>query len=100
MAFFALFSYSEGSPRSNLESLKLGVPILSHNIGGISSTFIKNYYGNLFDPFPTTKEVCDLIISEIKPYDNYQIKRNLLKNISTQINWEKELLKMRSILEK
>ena len=98
--FSALFSYSEGSPRSNLESLKLGVPILSHNIGGISSTFIKNYYGNLFDPFPTTKEVCDWIISEIKPYDNYQIKRNLLKNISTQINWEKELLKMRSILEK
>ena len=98
--FSTLFSYSEASPRSNLESLKLGVPVLSHNIGGISSTFIRNYYGNLFDPFPTTKEVSDWIISQIKPYENYQIKRNLLKNIGTKINWKNELIKMRSILEK
>ena len=98
--FSTLFSNNEASPRSNLESLKLGVPVLSHNIGGISSTFIKNYYGKLFDPFPTTKEVCDWIISEIKPYENYQIKRNLLKKISTKINWEKELFKMRSYIRK
>ncbi len=98
--FSTLFSYNEASPRSILESLKLSVPVLSHNIGGISSTFIRNYYGNLFDPFPTTKEVSDWIISEIKPYGNYQIKRNLLKNIGKQINWEIELIKMRSILEK
>ena len=31
--FSSLFSYSEASPRSILESLRLGVPILSHNIG-------------------------------------------------------------------
>ena len=98
--FSTLFSYNEASPRSILESLKLSVPVLSHNIGGISSTFMRNYYGLLFDPFPTTKEVSDWIISEIKPYENYQIKRNLLKNIVKQLNWEKELIKMQSILEK
>lgn len=98
--FSTLFSHSEASPRSILESLKLGVPILSHDIGGINSTFIKNYYGNLFDTFPSPKEVCDWILSEIKPYKNYQFKRESLKEIGKEINWEKELLKMRSILGK
>ena len=71
--FSTLFSYNEASPRSILESLKLGVPILSHNVGGINSTFIRNYYGKLFDPFPTPKEVSDWIISEIRPYSNYYL---------------------------
>ena len=47
--FASLFSFQEASPRSNLESLKIGVPILSHNVGGISSTFFENYYGKLFN---------------------------------------------------
>lgn len=96
--FSSLFSYSEASPRSNLESLRLGVPILSHNIGGISSTFINNYYGHLFSPFPPINEVSKWIISEIKPYNNYYQKRLALKQISNEITWSKELLKMKDIL--
>ena len=96
--FSSLFSYSEASPRSNLESLRLGVPILSHDIGGISSTFINNYYGHLFRPFPPINEVTEWIISEIKPYNNYYQKRLALKEICDQITWTKELLKMKEIL--
>ena len=63
--FCALFSEKEASPRSNLESIRLGVPIITHDIGGISSTLIENSYCKLFNPFPSVKEVKDWIISEI-----------------------------------
>ena len=98
MHFSALFSINEASPRSNLESLRLGVPILSHDIGGIRSTFIKDSYGHLFKPFPSAKKVANWIVSQIKPYTTYSSKRKSLQKFSKEINWEKEILKIKEIL--
>ena len=83
--FCALFSEKEASPRSNLENIRLGVPILSHDIGGISSTFINNTYSKLFNPFPSVREVTEWIISEIKPYKNYCQKRESTMEICKNI---------------
>ena len=98
MHFSTLFSINEASPRSNLESLRLGVPILCHDIGGISSTFLKDAYGNLFKPFPSSKEVANWIASQINPYIIYYSKRKALQNFSKKINWEKEICKIKKIL--
>ena len=99
MHFSTLFSIQEASPRSNLESLRLGVPILSHDIGGIRSTFSQVAYGNLFKPYPSTKEVVNWIVSQINPYITYCSKRKLLQKFSKEINWEKEILKIKEILQ-
>ena len=96
--FYALFSEQEASPRSIIENIRLGVPIISHNIGGIRSTLIENSYGKLFNPFPSVSEVADWIISEIKPYQNYRQKRISSKQIGHNITWEKELLKIKRII--
>ncbi len=96
--FCALFSEQEASPRSNLESIRLGVPIISHNIGGISSTLIENSYSKLFNPFPSVREVTEWIISEIRPYEKYCQKRLSSTHFSNSITWETELLKIKKIL--
>tara|TARA_Y100001978_G_scaffold180981_1_gene176860 strand:+ start:348 stop:1490 length:1143 start_codon:yes stop_codon:yes gene_type:complete len=97
--FCALFSKKEASPRSNLESLRLGVPIITHDIGGINSTLSENSYHKLFKPFPSVQEVTKWIISEIKPYSKYYQKRELSIKSSTNITWEKELLKIKKIIK-
>ncbi len=96
--FCALFSSQEASPRSNIENLRLGVPIISHNIGGIRSTLIKNSYSKLFNAYPSVNEVCEWIISEMKPYNNYYQKRKLSMKICTEATWERELLKIKKII--
>ena len=96
--FCSLFSEQEASPRSNMESIRLGVPIISHNIGGISSTLIDNSYSKLFKPFPTVEEVTDWIISEIRPYKKYCQKRLLSTQVSNTTTWENELLKIKKII--
>ena len=98
--YCALFSKQEASPRSNIESLRLGVPVITHDIGGISSTLNDNSYCKLFKPFPSAEKVKDWIISEIKPYSKYYQKRELSIKNSTNITWEKELIKIKKIMEK
>ena len=96
--FCSLFSEQEASPRSNLESIRLGVPIISHNIGGISSTLSENSYSKLFNSFPSVQEVTEWIISEIRPYEKYCQKRLSSTQFSNSITWETELLKIKKIL--
>jgi glycosyltransferase involved in cell wall biosynthesis len=86
--FGTLFSDAEASPRSNLECLRLGVPLLSHAVGGIASTLPDGGCGRLFKPHPSAVEVADWLAQRLDPYAGYLAWRTALAPRWREFTWE------------
>jgi len=86
--FGTLFSEAEAAPRSNLECLRLGVPVLAHAVGGIASTLPDAGCGQLFAPHPGAAEVAEWIEERITPYDVYLSWRMALSARWQEFTWE------------
>jgi glycosyltransferase involved in cell wall biosynthesis len=97
--FGGLFSHSEAAPRSNLECLRLGVPVLSHAVGGIASTLPDEGCGHLFAPHPDARTVADWIIARIAPYPAYLAWRAALAQRWLEFTWDAAVEQLQSILE-
>ena len=85
--FGTLFSEAEAAPRSNLECLRLGVPVLSHAVGGIASTLPDAGCGQLFAPHPSATEVADWIEERLTPYEAYLAWRAALAPRWREFTW-------------
>lgn len=96
--FGALFSDAEASPRSNLECLRLGVPVLTHAIGGISSTLPDGGCGQLFAANPSAVEVANWISSRLKPYEGYLAWRAALEPRWREFTWDSAVERLGQIL--
>ncbi len=96
--FGMLFSTAEAAPRSNLECLRLGIPVLSHDVGGIASTMPDAGCGHLFPPHPSVDEVADWIASSINPYHNYLRWRINLSHRWEEFTWDAAMDKLSNIL--
>lgn len=86
--FGALFSDAEASPRSNLECLRLGVPLLSHDLGGIASTLPDAGCGQLFAPYPSPAAVADWIMIRLSSYGDYLAWRSALSRRWREFTWD------------
>lgn len=96
--FGTLFSKAEAYGISNRECMFLGVPVICHDIGGISSTLPNSNYGKLFEANPDPRIVFDWIIEMLSPYDKYiSLRRNLL-NQHDEFTWEKAVTKIKKII--
>jgi glycosyltransferase involved in cell wall biosynthesis len=96
--FGTLFSAAEASPRSNLECLRLGVPVLAHAVGGIPSTLPDAGCGQLFDAHPSAAEVADWIDARISPYEGYLAWREALMDRWREFTWDATVEQLASIL--
>lgn len=97
--FGTLFSLFEAFGISTRECLRLGVPVLAHDIGGISSTFTGSYCGKLFSAHPCIQEVLDYIVPLITDYDSYLRLRASLLLRPLEFEWSTSLEKILSILD-
>lgn len=95
-----LFSTIEAFGISNRECLSLGVPVIAHDVGGISSTFSDGICGKLFPPFPKVETVGDWIINEISDYERYLILRDCLWKRRLDFTWATSVRKLKQILQK
>lgn len=96
--FGTLFSDAEASPRSNLECLRLGVPLLAHAVGGIASTLPDGGCGQLFTPRPSASEVADWIAARLNPYSGYLAWRAELAPRWREFTWTAAVEQMTMIL--
>lgn len=96
--FGTLFSEAEASPRSNLECLRLGVPVLSHAVGGITSTLPDVGCGQLFAPHPSAPAVADWIAQRLSPYQGYLPWRAALMSRWREFTWEAAVEQLATIL--
>ncbi|WP_071777961.1 glycosyltransferase [Synechococcus sp. CB0205] len=97
--FGTLFSEAEASPRSNLECLRLGVPLISHNVGGIASTLPDAGSGQLFPAHPSAAEVADWITARLNPYEGYIAWRDALALRWREFTWDAAVEQLAAILQ-
>ncbi len=96
--FGTLFSSAEAAPRSNLECLRLGVPVLAHAVGGIASTLPDAGCGQLFPAHPSAASVADWIAKRLTPYEGYLTWRAALAPRWREFTWEAAVEQLAAIL--
>ena len=96
--FGTLFSKAEAYGISNRECMLLGVPVICHNVGGISSTLPNANFGKLFEANPEPRIVFNWIMQALNPYEKYISKREKLLEQNEEFTWEKAVKDLKKIL--
>lgn len=96
--FGTLFSDAEAFGISNRECLRLGVPVLAHTVGGISSTMPDAGCGHLFAAHPSAAEVADWIAARLSTYAGYLAWRAELAPRWREFTWDTAVEKLSKIL--
>jgi glycosyltransferase involved in cell wall biosynthesis len=94
--FGCLFSQAEASPRSNLECLRLGVPVLSLRVGGIPDT-VPEGLGHLFAPDVQPQIIADTIETYLQSQKKYTALREKILSRSNEFTWARAVEKMKDI---
>lgn len=97
--FGTLFSRAEAFGISNRECLLLGVPVICHDVGGISSTLPDSDFGMIFNANPQPIIVFEWIMSNLNPYERYISLRKKLFNNYEKFTWDKAVMNLKEILD-
>jgi len=97
--FGTLFSEAEAFGISNRECLRLGVPVLTHAVGGIASTVPDEGCGQLFPAHPSANTVADWIAARLSPYEGYLAWRSALAPRWREFTWAAAVERLAEILE-
>ena len=97
--FGTLFSKNEAFGISNRECLALGVPVITHSIGGIPSTLIDDGCGKIFPPHPGAIEVAKWIKSCLTPYEHYLLWRGNLAKRWHEFTWDATVDELKKIIK-
>jgi glycosyltransferase involved in cell wall biosynthesis len=73
---FILTSYDEGLPIAIIEALRLGLPIISTNVGGIPEMVVDKYNGFLIEP---NEDEVYQVLKNLSQYDLNELGDNALK---------------------
>ena len=96
--FGTLFSKAEAFGISNRECLILGVPVICHDIGGISSTLPKSNFGKIFDANPSPLIVYSWLMDIFNPYQKYiTLRKKLLKQYEN-FTWDRTITNLIKVL--
>jgi glycosyltransferase involved in cell wall biosynthesis len=96
--FGTLFSDAEAFGISNRECLRLGVPVLTHAVGGIASTLPDSGCGQLFAAHPSPAQVADWIAGRLNPYEGYLAWRAALAPRWREFSWDAAVDQLMQIL--
>jgi len=94
--FTCLFSSAEAFGISNRESLRLGVPVLARDVGGIYDT-VPAGCGHLFSPEADAGDIADVIQSYVKHPARYRALRAHIAAQSEEFTWATAVQKLKSI---
>lgn len=86
MHFGCLFSDIEAFGISNVECLRLGVPVLASDVGGIPDT-VPDQCGLLFDPDTDADTVADQLSSFVQAPSTYQSLRGRVQEQPHRFTW-------------
>lgn len=87
MHFGALFSRAEAAPRSNLEFVRLGVPVITHDVGGIADT-VPPGAGIVFPAGSSAREIADRILGYVTSGSVYETLRLSTWQCASQVTWD------------
>ena len=96
--FGTLFSKAEAFGISNRECLLLGVPVICHDVGGISSTLPESDFGKLFEANPNPSKVYEWIMNILTPYSKYILLRKKIFDNFDLFTWNYSVSCLKEIL--
>lgn len=94
--FLCLFSHAEAFGISNREGLRLGVPVLARDVGGIRDA-VPHGCGRLFEPRASADEIADVVAEYVDDADRYRELRAHVTERSNEFTWDAAVQKMREI---
>jgi len=94
--FGCLFSYAEASPRSNLEFLRLGIPVITWDVGGMADT-VPQGLGEVFPPDTTAESVATWLQSLIGDPARYAALRQRAYARRQEVGWPRAIEQFQSI---
>jgi glycosyltransferase involved in cell wall biosynthesis len=94
--FGCLFSIAEAFGISNRECLRLGVPVLARDVGGIADT-LPDGLGHLFPADAMADDVADIVSSYVREPSGYVELRLTVLTRADEVTWELALRQMLSI---
>ena len=86
--FGCLFSSAEAYGISNLECLRLGVPVLARRVGGIPDT-VPEGLGYLFEPDAPPDQVADLLAGFVAAPERYWQLRARVAARAEEFSWRR-----------
>jgi hypothetical protein len=96
--FGTLFSNTEAFGISNRECLRLGVPVIGRELGGIPSTFSGVGCGYLFEEHANPVVVARWVQKQMMPYEKYIEMRTQLATHLLDFSWDAAVDKLQQIL--
>jgi len=90
--FGCLFSSAEAFGISNLECLRLGVPVLANRVGGIPAT-VPDGLGFLFEPNTPPEQVANLLESFVSQPSQYDKLRKRVIERAKEFSWQSTIQK-------
>jgi glycosyltransferase involved in cell wall biosynthesis len=94
--FTCLFSHAEAFGLSNRESLRLGVPMLASDVGGIADA-VPQGCGHLFAREADAGDVANAIEAYVRDPDRYWALRDTIARRSDEFSWAAAVEKMQAI---
>jgi glycosyltransferase involved in cell wall biosynthesis len=94
--FTCLFSVAEAFGISNRESLRLGVPVLARDVGGIPDT-VPEGCGHLFAPDASADEVADILQNYVRETERYDTLCRHVAARAQEFTWDAAVAKMTAI---
>jgi glycosyltransferase involved in cell wall biosynthesis len=90
--FGCLFSEAEAFGISNLECLRLGIPVLAHRVGGIPAT-VPDGLGHLFPLGTSPQVVADCLAAYLHRPETYQALRKRVAQQAPNASWQTTIQK-------
>lgn len=87
MHFGALFSRAEAFGISNREFIRLGVPVITHDVGGIADT-VPPGAGIVFPAGSSAREIADRILGYVTSGSVYETLRLSTWQCASQVTWD------------
>lgn len=94
--FGCLFSSTEAFGISNVECLRLGVPVLGTDVGGIPDT-VPDQCGLLFAPGTEAETVADRLVSFVKDPSRYRTLRDHVQEQPHRFTWDRVIEQFQEI---
>lgn len=94
--FGCLFSHAEASPRSNLEFIRLGVPVLTWDVGGMADT-VPNGLGRVFLPRCAPEDVADALMGYLRKPSAYLDLRRSVQARAQEVTWKHAIAQFQAI---
>lgn len=94
--FGCLFSQAEAFGISNLEFIRLGVPVLTWDVGGMADT-VPAGLGEVFPAHASAEQVADAVLAHVREPRRYAALRGEVRRRAAEATWDRAVRQFKAV---